>query len=112
VLCCALLCPAVLRCAALPPDCDCLLIPTSAPPPPLLLTVKHFNFHWRDMTTPPISLMNHLVSVACRELSAGGKIAVHCHAGYGRTGIAIACIIMAKDHVESSQVVRFIRIRR
>jgi hypothetical protein len=37
---------------------------------------------------------------------------VHCHAGFGRTGIAIACILIFKDHVESAQVVKFIRLRR
>jgi len=40
------------------------------------------------------------------------QIAVHCHAGYGRTGMAIACILIFKDQVESSQVIRFIRNRR
>lgn len=40
------------------------------------------------------------------------QIAVHCHAGYGRTGMAIACILIVKDQVESAQVIQFIRNRR
>jgi protein-tyrosine phosphatase len=40
------------------------------------------------------------------------QIAVHCHAGYGRTGMAIACILIFKDQVESAQVITFIRNRR
>ncbi|RYH31279.1 hypothetical protein EON65_03015 [archaeon] len=40
------------------------------------------------------------------------QIAVHCHAGFGRTGLAIACILIAKDLLECSQVIQFVRHRR
>lgn len=40
------------------------------------------------------------------------QIAVHCHAGFGRTGVAVACIMMVKDQLESSQVITFVRKRR
>jgi protein tyrosine phosphatase domain-containing protein 1 len=74
--------------------------------------VKHFNFSWRDMTAPTISMMHDIVNIACDEIAAGGKIAVHCHAGFGRTGLTIACIMIANDHTESSQVIQFVRKRR
>lgn len=74
--------------------------------------VKHFNYSWQDMTVPPISLMHDIVNIACDEIAAGGKVAVHCHAGFGRTGLTIACIMIAKDHLDSSQVITFIRKRR
>ncbi len=48
--------------------------------------IKHFNYCWQDMTAPSISLMMDIVQVAMNELYKEGRIAVHCHAGYGRTG--------------------------
>lgn len=74
--------------------------------------IKHFNFSWQDMTVPSLQLMFDLVNIAVVELTNGGKIAVHCHAGFGRTGLAIACILIAKDLLEASQVIQFIRLRR
>jgi hypothetical protein len=47
-------------------------------PPPLLiistLSVKHFNFAWRDMTAPSISLTQNIVRVGMAELLEGGKV--------------------------------------
>ena len=40
------------------------------------------------------------------------QIAVHCHAGYGRTGIAIASILIALRGMTGLQVIRQIRERR
>jgi len=34
--------------------------------------------------------------VANHEMSQGGKIAVHCHAGFGRTGTVIACLLLSR----------------
>lgn len=59
--------------------------------------IKHFNYAWPDMTAPSINMMKDIVFIARNELkySTNSKIAVHCHAGYGRTGMAIACILIA-----------------
>lgn len=83
------------------------------------------------MTIPTMELMLNIANIACHELSAGRKvntsfyilvensvlivapqIAVHCHAGFGRTGIAIACIMIVKDLLQASNVIPFIRKRR
>ena len=49
------------------------------------------------MTTPPMALMKDIVRIACTEIRRGGKIAVHCHAGYGRTGVTIAAVLIALE---------------
>lgn len=36
--------------------------------------VKHFNYNWRDMTIPSISLMKDIVQIAVNELNNGGKV--------------------------------------
>lgn len=74
--------------------------------------IKHFNYSWVDMTVPSMNMMKDITSVACNEIRAGGKIAVHCHAGYGRTGIVIACILVVLDSLGSKEAVELVRRRR
>jgi protein-tyrosine phosphatase len=74
--------------------------------------VKHLNFHWRDMTAPTALMMMNLVQTALFEITSGGKIAVHCHAGFGRTGIAIAAILIANEGKSSDEAIKLVRSRR
>jgi len=74
--------------------------------------IKHFNYAWPDMTAPSTSLMMDIVQVAGHELKEGGKLAVHCHAGYGRTGIAIACMLIASERMAEDEAIQCVRTRR
>ena len=74
--------------------------------------IKHFNFSWPDMTIPTLHQALHIAQIAMSEIAAGGKVAIHCHAGYGRTGIAIACILIAKDGLNAKEAISCIRNRR
>lgn len=98
------------------PFCGCGNTKSSGFPyrPEILMAakIKHFNYSWPDMTVPSMNLMKDLVQVACHEITLGGKIAVHCHAGYGRTGIAIAAILIALKGMESAEVISLIRQKR
>jgi hypothetical protein len=78
----------------------------------IFFVVKHFNFCWQDMTVPSIQQMMDIVNIAIHEIDAGGKIAVHCHAGFGRTGIAVACIMLAKEQLVAHNVINYVRKRR
>ncbi|TRY56907.1 hypothetical protein DNTS_017067 [Danionella cerebrum] len=41
-----------------------------------------------------------------------GKVAVHCHAGLGRTGVLIACYLVYTCRISASEAVHYVRIRR
>ena len=43
------------------------------------------------MKVPHLNHIINTVQLMMSVLQSGGKIAVHCHAGYGRTGVAIVC---------------------
>lgn len=74
--------------------------------------INHFNYCWPDMTIPTVNQALQVVQIALSEISKGGKIAVHCHAGYGRTGIIIACVLIAKDGVAAKEAIAYVRSRR
>jgi len=57
-------------------------------------TVQVFNFGWPDFGVPSFGSMMDMVKVMCASLKDGGKAAVHCHAGLGRTGMLLACYLM------------------
>jgi len=74
--------------------------------------IKHFNYGWPDMAIPSIHSMMNIVQIAVSEIESGGKIAIHCHAGFGRTGITIACILVVVDNMDGSAAIRLVRDRR
>lgn len=55
-----------------------------------------YNFAWVDMGIPPPALMLSCVQLMDYHISVRNeRVAVHCHAGYGRTGVAIAAWYVA-----------------
>jgi protein-tyrosine phosphatase len=74
--------------------------------------IKHINFSWPDMTIPTLHQALQIVQISIAEIYRGGKIAVHCHAGYGRTGMIIACILIAKEGMAAEDVISYVRDRR
>lgn len=74
--------------------------------------VRHFNYSWPDMTCPSISVILDIVQVASHQLNDGLKLAVHCHAGYGRTGIVCACILIARFKLNPNEAIQQVRRQR
>ncbi|CAK4153780.1 unnamed protein product [Aphanomyces euteiches] len=71
---------------------------------------KFYNFGWEDMTTPTIGFMVDLVRVMTGVLGhANQKLAVHCHAGFGRTGLAIACALVFQHDISPTNVIDIVR---
>lgn len=98
------------------PYCGCSGLQSSGFPysPEILMAsgIKHFNYSWEDMTTPSLNMMKDITSVACNEVLNGGKVAVHCHAGYGRTGIVIACMLVRLQGLSAQDAIKLVRTQR
>eukprot|EP01116_Phalansterium_solitarium_P011974 TRINITY_DN27877_c0_g1_i1.p1 TRINITY_DN27877_c0_g1~~TRINITY_DN27877_c0_g1_i1.p1 ORF type:complete len:818 (+),score=25.11 TRINITY_DN27877_c0_g1_i1:498-2951(+) len=73
--------------------------------------VHFYNFGWTDMTTPTLDLALSAVQVVCYVVSTGGKVAVHCHAGLGRTGLIIACSLLSMG-MSINEAIRTVRLHR
>jgi hypothetical protein len=56
--------------------------------------------------------MLNVVQVMCASLEDKKKIAVHCHAGLGRTGLSIACLLLYKDRMTADYAVSLVRENR
>lgn len=74
--------------------------------------IYFYNMGWPDMGTPGINNMINLVQMMSLPIDRNEKIAVHCHAGYGRTGLAIACFLVYSTDMDPMQTVSLVRSRR
>ncbi|KAJ8571880.1 hypothetical protein ON010_g4954 [Phytophthora cinnamomi] len=72
--------------------------------------IRFYNFGWEDMTTPTLPFMMDIVKVIASVLLTGRhRVAVHCHAGYGRTGITIACALIFLHNIAPELAIRLVR---
>jgi protein tyrosine phosphatase domain-containing protein 1 len=76
--------------------------------------IKYRNFGWEDMSIPDsmgfmINIMKDMLVTIQEEKK---KVLVHCHAGYGRTGIVIACYMITVSNKSAEEIVAEIRSKR
>ncbi|XP_033095754.1 protein tyrosine phosphatase domain-containing protein 1-like [Anneissia japonica] len=70
-----------------------------------------YNFGWDDYgvrALPSILDMVKVMDFAVQE----GKVAVHCHAGLGRTGVLIACYLIFNRRMDADHAIHYVREKR
>lgn len=56
--------------------------------------LRHIRYWIDDMTAPELEDVRDFVAEVSAELARGGRVAVHCLGGVGRTGTLIACYLV------------------
>eukprot|EP00118_Oscarella_pearsei_P010068 m.60005 g.60005 ORF g.60005 m.60005 type:complete len:665 (+) comp34910_c0_seq5:135-2129(+) len=70
-----------------------------------------YNFGWKDYGVPTMGCVFNMVRVVDFALQEG-KVAVHCHAGLGRTGVVIACYLIYAHRIKADKAIAFVRSKR
>ena len=75
------------------------------------ISVFFYNYGWVDYGVPTLESVLDMVKVvdfAVRE----GKVAVHCHAGLGRTGVLVACYLVYSRRIGGDEAITIVREKR
>uniref|UniRef100_UPI003590145C protein tyrosine phosphatase domain-containing protein 1-like n=1 Tax=Myxine glutinosa TaxID=7769 RepID=UPI003590145C len=70
-----------------------------------------YNFCWKDYGVVSLTAILDMVKVLTFALQEG-KVAIHCHAGLGRTGVLISCYLVYSARFSADQAVLAVRRRR
>ncbi|XP_046745517.1 protein tyrosine phosphatase domain-containing protein 1-like [Diprion similis] len=73
--------------------------------------IYYYNFAWKDYGDATLGKLLDMVKVVAFAVQEG-KVAIHCHAGLGRTGVLIACYLVYSLRVRANDAIRFVRLKR
>ncbi|KAI2811857.1 Protein tyrosine phosphatase domain-containing protein 1 [Blomia tropicalis] len=74
-------------------------------------SIYFYNFKWKDYDGISESSLLDMVKVVTFALSQG-KIAIHCHAGLGRTGVLVASYLIYTYRCQAQSAIKFVRMKR
>ncbi|XP_070765952.1 protein tyrosine phosphatase domain-containing protein 1 [Enoplosus armatus] len=73
--------------------------------------IYFYNFGWSDYGVANLTTVLDMVKVMAFALQEG-KIAVHCHAGLGRTGVLLASFLAFTTRMTANQAISYVRAKR
>jgi protein-tyrosine phosphatase len=62
-----------------------------------------------DFAVPSLDSLDRAVLTALEEIRSGVNLAVHCHAGMGRTGLFLACLAQRALPMSAKQAIDWVR---
>ena len=72
--------------------------------------MKHYNMSFTDCSTPSIELVKKFINIV--NITGDEKIAIHCKAGLGRTGIFVCIYLMITFRIDAKQAIAMVRMYR
>ena len=66
---------------------------------------------WPDMAGRPPELLAQLVDICLCKMRQGLVVDIGCHAGHGRTGTLLACLIARVEHLPAERAIAEVRRR-
>ncbi|KAI4878343.1 hypothetical protein NFI96_033690 [Prochilodus magdalenae] len=73
--------------------------------------IYFYNFRWKDYGVASLTTILDMVKVMSFAMQEG-KMAIHCHAGLGRTGVLLACYLVFTSRMSADQAILFVRAKR
>ncbi|KAF4094030.1 hypothetical protein AMELA_G00008540 [Ameiurus melas] len=73
--------------------------------------IYFYNFVWKDYGVASLTTILDMVKVMSFAVQEG-KMAIHCHAGLGRTGVLLACYLVFTSRMSADQAILFVRAKR
>ena len=70
-----------------------------------------YNYGWLDCGVPTLKSVLDMVKVVDFTVHEG-KVAIHCHAGLGRTGVLIACYLIYSKRMGGDEAIATVREKR
>lgn len=74
--------------------------------------IQHLDMIFEDGTCPDMSIVQNFIGAAETVIKGGGKIAVHCKAGLGRTGCLIGAHLIYTHGFTANECIGFLRFMR
>ncbi|MGA1824014.1 MAG: dual specificity protein phosphatase family protein [bacterium] len=69
--------------------------------------ISYTRYTIKDLQAPSIDVITPLVQEAVERLKTQ-RVAIHCHAGVGRTATSVCCIVIAVEHFTADQAIDYV----
>ena len=74
--------------------------------------IKFFNFGWQDHSSTKIDFILKIMKSMDMCIARGERVAVHCHAGRGRTGLIICSYFIYKEGMTADEAIKLFKSKR